>query len=227
MELKPRPSLLAQHRKILGYDQSPLTADDLAEKERIERLPLRPLDLTNQPAKSGDWWLSLTRPKLIFPVLSVAFAALVAFIFVGPEQGGDDTLRFKGESKVWMYFERSGVAGRVTPDTVLQNGDRVRAEILAADDGVAYLAIMNQAGELLSPPDLVLGRALVLEAGRTKAFEGSIELVGANEGETVVVMICREPLDQALLKEYVARKNEPLVRNNLPGACAVETIKLR
>jgi hypothetical protein len=141
--------------------------------------------------------------------------------------GDDDGLRVKGQTKVWIYWERDGQVAPWAEGTPLMNGDRIRIEVQAAEGLVAYHGVISENGRLLSEPQSILDNPLRLAPGAKASFEGSIKLVGANEGETLLVLLCRQALEAekaaALFPAAGADVNLPA----LPADCATERFKLR
>jgi hypothetical protein len=208
-----RPSLFAQHGAILGHTQSPLDEAARKEKERIASLPLEPLSLpSHRPVPRF-------RRSLAFA--SVALAVLVSVVVARwpfeSEESGD--LRIKGESEVWFYWERDGLVQDFVPGTVLQNGDRIRAEVLAAKETTAYLAVMAQDGRLLGDVSKVKDSMMMLKAGEKASFAGSVKLVGANDGESLVVILCA----QGVRPDFA----EPFQLASIPQACTTTSVRLR
>src|SRR5690606_35872911 len=114
-------------------------------------------------------------------VLASCVAAVALLVFASRhllnDAVGDGKLRVKGESKVWVYWERQGEVRQLEPGVALQNGDRVRVEVLAAEDVTGYLAVRSSEGVLLGAPAQIRENAIKLKAGEKSTFSGSIKLV--------------------------------------------------
>lgn len=237
----PRSSLLTQHLRLLGLEPGALDAAGVAEAQRVAEFELPPLALF--PAADADdadvtavlplkRGAPLTRRPATWGVAALLAATLAAFVLLRPfgREGVDSPeLRIKGESKVWLYWERGGVATAWQSDTTLMNGDRVRAEILASVPTTALVLVESGDGRLLSDPAQALSERLELAAGARDTFKDSVKLVGSNEGERLVVVLCEggaEMLAQALQDAFPA-VDEPTQHQRLPDGCRAESFSLR
>ncbi len=214
-----RPSLLEQQLTVLGLAPGDAKAAN-AERARIEGIELSPLTLSG-PRR-------VFRPTHALTALAAALAlTFVSYRLLSPGTP-DDGLRVKGASKVWVYWERDGQVEPWSDETELQNGDRIRAEVLAVSDALAYLAVVSGEDVLLSDPDQVRSDAMRLGAGERKSFPGSFKLVGADEKEKLVVIVCH--LDGGLgpnLSVLFRGRGEKVELGGLPKNCGVEQFGLR
>lgn len=231
-ETKTGRSLLKQQMAILGYVGGPMDEATRREKERMAGLKLAPLDL---PGASAPVWSlpkrrSPWRPMVTLGGMLGVFAALVLFVlrFDLPWSGSpsSDTLRVKGESKIWVYWERQGEVLQLEPGAALQNGDRIRAEVLAAEDVVGYLAVRGESGVLLGRPEQVLESKLSLKAGDKATFSGSVKLVGEDEGEKLLVILCGANATIDLSAVFPGDR-QPVDLTGLPGGCSAQEFPLR
>lgn len=212
-----RPSLLKQQMTILGLEPGDAQAAD-SERQRIERIDLEPLTLSGhqRPRLTAKPWMSL--------------AAMIALVIFGirllPLLGDGDTLRIKGSSKVWVYWERDGEVLPWSEGVSLHNGDRVRAEVLAGEDATAYLAVVAGDGKLLSDPAKVLDGALKLVAGEKKTFPGSFKLVGADEKEKLMVVVCQTGGATEVSQAFKGQGIK-VDLDSLPDGCGVDEFPLR
>jgi hypothetical protein len=245
---KRRWSLLDQHLRIMGMtdagqDQAtrpPSAVEQEAlhlERERIESFVLPDLVLPKKP-KSSEPGVAKSRVQ-IYGLLALA-ASLAAVVLIGrmlhvtdpaSDASGISGIRAKGENGVWVYWERDGQAAPWHEGVSLLNGDRIRTEVLAAaDDIIAYQAVISENNTLLSDPAQVLGTPLPLRAGQKASFEGSVKLVGANEGETLMVLTCKDhvapDLHQDLSALFKAR-GDVLDLRHVPAICELRRFKLR
>lgn len=213
------PSLLAQQLTVLGLASGDAEAAG-AERARIEGIELASLTLAGAQRSRKALHLALA--------LAASLALLVvSYRLLTPGIETDD-LRVKGASKVWVYWERDGQVEPWSEDADLQNGDRVRAEVLAVSDAVAYLAVVSGDGVLLSDPEQVRAGAMRLTAGERKSFSGSIKLVGVDEKERLVVIVCH--LDGGLgpnLSVLFKGRGEKVEFGGMPKNCGVEQFALR
>src|SRR5262249_27130950 len=109
--------------------------------------------------------------------LAVAFAAAAAFLLLLFRPHAEETTHIKGETKVWL--------NRV--------GDQVNAEVTSDRSAVAFLAVYDNHGRMLSDPRMMLGNRLALAPGERAAFRQGFALTGPSEGEVLVVYVCELP----------------------------------
>jgi hypothetical protein len=221
-----KPSLLSQHYAILdGHaDLDPATQ---AEKDRIASMRLPDLQLPARVLPIKKRSFALLRMTGV-SVLAAAAIAAVLWTTRSPVSGLDDGLRIKGEHQVWVYWERAGEAKAYESGTILESGDRIRAEVLAAEGSVAYWGVTDGSGRLLSDPADVWGSVLRLGPGERDAFSGSFKLVGPSEGETLVVIVCQgQDLPRSVVDDLGKRGGQPLTAAELPSACGLKSFKLR
>lgn len=222
-----KPSLLAQHRSILGYSPGPMDQSTRAEQERMAGLRLEPLPLPMQSASRTARAPRFFNRPIFFA--SIVFAALVAVIAsrqLLKDADPNDRLRPKGESKVWVYWERHGDVQLLESGTALENGDRVRAEVLATEDLVGYLAVQNGNGLLLGDAAQIKDSVLRLKTGEKATFSGSIKLVGANEDERLLVILCSAS-SELILSEVFPGAGQEVNLNALPEGCGSQEFALR
>lgn len=242
-------SLLGQHLRIMGLVDAPAGLDDAVEAARIASTPLPRLDLAAARSRrvadganahdavaggAGRTRLHLVRRTIwVAPTLALA-AALLTFLLVRddllPHPLSDATIRAKGDSKVWVYWERGGTVSPWTPETRLANGDRVRVELLAGEDVLAWLAVVDRTGQLLGEPNA--WQPLSLASGEQAAFPGSVKLVGQDDGETLEVWTCPRrggPAgDDELRRKVESAFDDGTTRlTALSDACFSERIPLR
>jgi hypothetical protein len=176
--------------------------------------------------------LSASRAQWRLPIAFAAAAAAVALLLwarpFASDPSGLGGLRVKGSSQVWVWWEREGLAHQWSDGDTLESGDRVRVELLAPEDGVAYWAVVDGQSKPLLEPSLVWESALPVRAGVRAAFPGSFRLVGEPEGETLVVFICAGGgLERAVLDAVIARGGDPLGDDTWPAACGHQRFRLR
>jgi hypothetical protein len=235
----PRSSLLSQHMRLLGFEPGALDAAGAAEARRVASIELPPLVLDEGAASDGARasFIPLARPRRSARIsiaagllLAAGLAALVLTRPLGLERGGELGLRVKGEGKVWLYWERAGVATAWQPGTALVNGDRVRAEVLAGGAPTTALAVVESGdGRLLSDPAQAWSERLELAAGERKSFTGSVKLVGADDDEHLVVLLCPSATGAAAaaLQAVFPAASQPARHDLVPKECALESFQLR
>lgn len=210
-----RPSLLSQHLTILGLEPGDAAAA-ASEKIRMDSLDLPPLTLASRQRSR-----SITTPL-------VALASALALLVVSYRLLTPDGLRVKGAHKVSVFWERDGQVEPFSEGVSLRNGDRVRAEVLAGSDAVAFLAVASGDGMLLSDPPHAAAGSIRVATGERKSFPGSVKLVGADEKERLVVIICQvEGAETPELSEVLKAKGERIRLEALPSQCSVERFELR
>lgn len=137
-----------------------------------------------------------------------------------------DTVRVKGGEKVVLYVERNGVVTPYAGGSTLQNGDRLRTEIITGGERVAYQFVTNADRQVLSPVADVLDERIYVRAGEKGVFPGSIELVGRSEGETLHVLLCGGQVPTAAVIEFI--KEYPADGEGVaPKGCLLKSIGLR
>jgi hypothetical protein len=138
-------------------------------------------------------------------------------------------IRVKGNDKVILYRERQGQVSQIASfeqSLRLENGDRVRVEVLAAAPRKAFYFISSTAqSRVLTAVEDIFSEQLTLAPGDRAIFPGSIELVGENEGETLNVILCEKAQDLAQLSEIISKYSP----NGMvtPKGCLLKAIRLR
>src|SRR5262249_5067034 len=137
-----RPSLLARQMAIITEgDQS--HAATVAERRRIDALRLPPLTVpTRLETRRRSWPLTT--------VLMALAATVVAALWTHKPVSERESLRVKGESQVWVYWERDGEVRAFEAGASLANGDRIRAEVMAPGAAFAYWVVTSADGRILS-----------------------------------------------------------------------------
>ncbi len=224
-----KDSRLAKHLQILDLEQSEFSDGELkAERDGIASMRPPALNLDSgaftQPPKA-----SKMRPSVWYTSAAVAMAAMIAIVVYSPKEEGG--FQVKGQGSVRIYAENAGKVIEWDKKTALANGSRVRVEFKATEDIVAYLGVIGRDQIDLLPVGMIWERRLRLANGEVGQSEGSIELAGADEGETILAVTC--PKGQAVsesvefgqfwLEAKAASKNKV---SSLKG-CALETVSLR
>ncbi len=186
---KKPPSRLDRHLSILGLGDS-LPEDQLAADRRL-MTEARPKGLTFPEVKKPSFLSALAdhRSKWQMGLAGLAAAVIAVVLYKNPSSP-DGAYTIKGGASVAIYFEQAGQVKSWTTGTVLAEGTKVRAEVLAVKPTVAFWGVTAKGGRLLSDSRWILDNRLPLAAGEKKFFPGSLELSGPSEGETLVVAIC-------------------------------------
>lgn len=184
------------------------SADAAKEKAAFEGLTLPELVLPPAP------------PRIRWKRLGVATGLMVLVLgFVLVQRAADDPLRMKGRAQITVWWERGGDIRPLTDTTTLVEGDRVRAEVQAPVASTAYWLVHDTDAKPLVDAAFVLASALPLEAGKAAAFTQSLKIVGPAVGETLVILVCKQPLDV----HQVARALE----RDTPEPCEPQSFRLR
>ncbi len=188
---KKQPSRLDRHLSILGLGDS-LPEDQLAAERRL-MTEARPKRLTFPAARKPGFLTALAdhRSKWQMGLAGLAAAVIAVVLYKNPSPS-DGTYTIKGGAGVAIYFEQGGQVKAWTTGTVLAEGAKVRAEVLAVKPTMAFWGVTAKGGRLLSESHWILENRLPLAAGEKKFFPGSLELSGPSEGEVLVVAICPE-----------------------------------
>jgi hypothetical protein len=169
----------------LGLEDAARAEAATVSREKRLMTEVEPLPLTFPPQKSPRSLMAQWRVAV--PVLAAAAVALILF---KPWSAEDPGWRVKGAGHVEVYADVGGNVIKLERGATLPNGAKVRAQVTAAADIVAFSGIVNARRELLSDPASVWSGRLTLKPGDKAFFAGSVELVGADEGEAAVVVSC-------------------------------------
>jgi hypothetical protein len=137
-----------------------------------------------------------------------------------------DTVRAKGGEKIVLYVERNGVVTLHAAGAALQNGDRLRTEIIAGSERVAYQFVTNADRQVLSTVADLLNERIYIRSGEKGIFPGSIELVGRSEGETLNVLLCEGQVPTAAVIEFI-KEYQADGEGVAPKGCLLKSIGLR
>lgn len=176
-------SRYAHFGELLGLDgrRPPDTEEARREIAALGSIELPPLVLTAR------------KPRVV-PYVLMALAAAVALLVFTRFDAGDD-LTVKGDATIKLFWTRNGAAQLIAPDTRLASGDRIMAEVAAATPSHAYWLVATSGGPTQAELDAALAARLTLAAGERRSFASSFELVGPNESESLLVVVC--PKDRA------------------------------
>lgn len=181
---KKGPSRLDRHLSVLGLGDT-LPEGEVAADRRV-MAEARPKRLTFPERKSAAFF---AKWQMGFALLA---AAAVAVVLYQNQSAPDGAFTIKGGASVAIFFEQAGQVRPWTTGTKLEEGAKVRAEVLAVKPSVAFWGVTAKGGRLLSEPDWIVANRIGLAAGEKKFFPGSLELSGPSEGETLVVSVCPE-----------------------------------
>jgi hypothetical protein len=174
-------SLFAIHASLIQN----IPSLDSLESMRVQEfatLPFKPLRSTTKDPKyflNWRWGIGL----------AVA-ASLLLFINLKPQ----DDYAIKGTSHISIVQERSGVRSIFGREDTLQEGDKANAEILVSENTIAFMGVINSKGKMLSSHTDILQNSLKISAGQKSYFPIAVELIGETEGETMIIVTCREEL---------------------------------
>ncbi len=196
-EQDPKVSRFDKHLNLLGLDgKAPLPERELAA-DRLLMEQAQPKRLVfpserSEPARRqqaaalfkdfGARWMA--GGALL---VAATVAALVYQQRQSPEEG---RYTVKGAANVEVFFEQKGAVAPWTPGVHLDEGAKVRAEVLAVKPSLAFWAVTGRGGKLLNTASWIWENRQLLTAGEKKFFQGSLELAGASEGEVLTVAVC-------------------------------------
>lgn len=186
-EHETRESLFEQLAGAMALDgQAGAPAKELLVELGSKRLP--PLKLPEVRRPQGG----MRQPAVVG---MFAMAAAVALMVLAsrwvPAKELDFGYGIKGREAVRLYWERDGEVRRFD-GAPLANGDRVLAEVLVPKPSLAYWGVLSAKGELLGDWTSVKASEMPLIPGKAATFPSSLKLVGANEGETLFVLVCNK-----------------------------------
>jgi len=163
-------------------------------------------------------------PRLVMAVAALTLVLCVWRVHVPQRIGALSS----STSHVQVYWERKGEVQPWAPDVTLKNGDRLRTQVSAAENSVAFLAVTTGDGRLLSDPARVAAGALTLRAGQRRLFPGAMKLVGRDEGERLLVIVCDvSSASEAMLARALPGHGLPVALGTLPRGCSVDDRPLR
>jgi hypothetical protein len=223
-------SRLAKHLQILDLEQSNFSERELkAERDGISSMRPPALNLDSVSISSSP---QITRKKtsVWYAVAAAALAAVLTLTFYIPKEA-DDGFRVKGQGSVRIYAEEAGKVFEWDKKTPLASGARVRVEFKATEDVVAYLGVIGRDQADLLPVGMIWDRKLSLLKGEVVRSEGSIELTGSDEGETILAVTCPANLalanSEAFAQFWQEAKSAAKVKADRVKGCLVEAIALR
>jgi len=226
---KKSDSRLAKHLQILDLEQAGFKDSELkAEIEGIAAMQPPALDLGETQSTSRN--VPVRRNSVWYGVAAVAMAAMVAFVVYLPREE-EDGFRVKGHGSVRIYSEIAGKVSEWDKKTPLPSGSRIRIEFKATEDVIAYLGVIGRDQSDLLPVGMIWERKLSIAKGDIGRTDGSLELTGVDDGETILAVTC--PLAQvksdidSFAQFWVRAKNAS--KDNLRSfeGCTLEAVALR
>lgn len=201
-------SLLSQYQRLL--EEGPRDACDSSELEHIQQMPLKELDLDllvcpgrsetmvsitssrNKTKKAGERRFAGRLWNL--PALGAIAAAAMLTLILYPSAEQSPSIIAKGGIVVTVFAKKDDTVRRLDGATLASDGDLIRAQVTAPQAGSAFWAITDINGSVISDPGRIVSDRLDIEPTKAATFPGSFEIVGQNEGETIVVMFCNRDL---------------------------------
>ena len=225
-------SRLAKHLQLLKLEDSGFSAEELkAEQAGISSM--KPPALNLDKATSFSAAPKSTRPSAStwIPIAVLGMAAMIAVVVYMPKKEDVDGFQVKGQGAVRIYVEDDGKVTEWDHKKALGNGSRVRVEFKATENVVAYLGVLSRDQTDLLPIGLIWERKLILATGEIGRSEGSIELTGRNEGETVLAVTCPTaaavPGFEVFAQFWSDVKAASKANASIIKGCTLETIPLR
>jgi hypothetical protein len=177
-------SLLALHTQLLTganiRSSETLHAEAVQvalTKTRLERFASKgdPIQRAAVPA----WWLAL----------GGAVAAAMLLMLYQPRH---PDLSIKGSQKIFLVVQSPSGERRLWDDNIpLGAGGRINAEINATEESIGFYGVYNRTGERLSSVKEIFANQLALHPAVSGFFNSAIELDEKNDGEEVVIGVCR------------------------------------
>lgn len=227
MEQRPEgQDLFEQHLRLMSGDNA-VAAQDADEAMRVRALYLPPRRKLSTRAAAR-------RPPWVFGIATLA--AVAAGLLLTMHRPQEATLRFKGQTKVSLVWQRQGALLDWTDKAQVLDGDRVSAEVTAARSTIAFLAVYDRDGHLLGDAASMISNRLELAAGERSVFVDGFEVTGANEGEILAVIACdREAYRLSYLPRAAPREEIfiekirllPASTDRLDAGCVTDQIRLR
>lgn len=207
-----KDSVFAQHWRVINDPPSKWSDEDKKLNEQIQSLRLPPL-----PERSnwfGDF-LGQYRSQLQMGFAS-ALALSLAIVVLLPKE---EKFASKGSLQVSVFWSRDGKPSEpFNSETKLQNGDKVSASVQSSDPAIVYWAVTDHNMKLISEPGDIEDSKMELKPGESQKFNSSFSLVGENEGENLIVIVCpkstdktnpstesKPPMDSILNREFVTQ----------------------
>ncbi len=192
---KKKSSLFSDQLDVIE-NKKDLTQEQIEEKARQDKISVPPLELqesnfANNTARAIlDF---LFNPKM----LSAASVCAVAMFLILAPLEQEDILRTKGAVRITLIFERDGLVKEFSDSQKLSNGDKVGAQIISAGEAFAYWTVIDKENNILLPPEDLLSSELKLKPGVLTSFESSLTLTDPNQGESLVIMICKKKISSS------------------------------
>lgn len=180
----------------------------------------------------------LSKPKRNKGLLFISAAALAASIAVVVTQNNKSTtdfeeLNFKGNAKVFVIVETASGISTWDGKSPLSAGTKINAEILTAQDAVAFAAVYDRSGRLLTSENSIANSKIQLNAGIRGHFNNAFELTTENDGEQFITVVCdRTSFEQnpskniETLTRAMTNKPDKSFKPSLPY-CGIEQFTLR
>jgi hypothetical protein len=241
-----KPSFFTKHLHITGIETSSLVSEsDIAgDLKAMDGIDLPNLDFRSVARNSEKKKLPLVRlldasrsfiNNLFSEHTELLGVAAMLLLFILPlstmksASEVTEVIRAKGGDKITIYKERQGTVSQIArfeQSLALENGDRIRIEVLAGAERHAFYFISSASKmQVLSSVQEIQAEGISLKAGDRAIFPGSVELIGVNEGETLNVLLCDSPLSGAQLSEMISEYPQNGVVT--PKSCLLKTIRLR
>ena len=182
-------SLYDFHLRGLGAKQGGLDKRESQLWKQTMDLNLPPLRLP-ETAKSNPFTQWIQSWQMGLGV--VAMAMIAALVLIPTLQQKQDVFRAKGSISVTVFFERAGEVKPFDGSFSLENGDRIGAQVISSQASIAYWAVTNDEFKVISDQADIESSAIALEPGKSGAFNNSFELTEPNEGEHLVIAVCKK-----------------------------------
>ena len=121
-------------------------------------------------------------------VLGFVVAAGIAMLVIPRPVSSDYTV--KGQSRMKIFYRGGDGAELLPPTGTLRSGEEIRVSFTSGNEGIAYLAHVDQLYRPLMSFDQLIQSGIVVGAGEDAEFPRSAHLAAVKQGETIVVLIC-------------------------------------
>lgn len=184
-------SLYSQYLKLIESDGEGLTVEEQEEWQRLQKIQLPPLNLPVTRPSFLDQYRQIFRGWKV-ELTMTAMALLAVFVFLPSLHNNKNDLSPKGALSVTVFFERDGIVKPLVGDLELQDGDKVGAQVISSEESIAYWVVTDKAFQVISNPQSIVQSAIILKPGEVKSFANSFELLPPNQGEQLVIAVCKD-----------------------------------
>lgn len=130
--------------------------------------------------------------------IGIAAAAAAAAIVVlypkaslqSPQKPQDVRVKGDGPAVAEVYVSKNGEVSQYDAKVNYESGTRFRVLVHASEPSEAFATVAVKGGQILAGGSELVQSKVSVAAGDDTFFPGSLELTGANDRESLVVMMC-------------------------------------